>query len=168
MTFSAVQAFRIHCKKIHNASFKMVLAVRLGPVNQQASVLVFHDEKFKFVKKKFMGSLFFVSLKVLLKLSILTDTQICMPACYYLILPRIIQLKLLGNFNHWNTYLKPTKIYSKVKRLVCFLKAVRLNKKIKNFYFNVLNFLDIVFALINRKNKRSSQKTESYVLKRRV
>ncbi|RNA31522.1 hypothetical protein BpHYR1_045329 [Brachionus plicatilis] len=33
--------------------------------------------------------------------------------CHYLIWPRIIQLKLLGNLNHWNTYLKPTKIYSK-------------------------------------------------------
>ncbi|RNA44363.1 hypothetical protein BpHYR1_051274 [Brachionus plicatilis] len=34
--------------------------------------------------------------------------------CYHVILPGIIQLKLLGNLNRWNTYLKPTKIYSKV------------------------------------------------------
>ncbi|RNA05871.1 hypothetical protein BpHYR1_018987 [Brachionus plicatilis] len=66
------------------------------------------------------------------------NTNLYACKCFYLILSRIIQLKLLGNLNHWNTYLKPTKIYSKV------------------------------FALINRKNKRSSQKTERYVLKRRV
>ncbi|RMZ96304.1 hypothetical protein BpHYR1_001009 [Brachionus plicatilis] len=44
--------------------------------------------------------------------------QICMSARYYLILPRIIQLKLLGNLNHWKTYLKPTKIYSKAPNYI--------------------------------------------------